>query len=564
MPLMMDNELETCVITPKSFYGSTTSFLSINQTNYLSGIRVSQPVIHKSKEITELFLDLHEKNMSKRHNPTSLESSRSIKRRKEIYCPVRHVAKRRKGIYAGVRHAIKKPIQKKIEKHPALTKLSIRQKIKQSFDFSLTPYGIKKNKKCGWDFPSKFLKPDRIERDEDQNKRFFKSSIVQQSPKYLTGSPTVRKRKLLNTNCNYVESYNKNSANLQENCNNASDILDMIEVGNIDDKEEKQMQNECSESLIQIEQEDSSPLHNKTRQELIQLFEEEDLDEELPVRTTDVLADKKSIEFNLTSYDKDQDKENMVSNNKFYPVFNKHSSPKLTDVTNKRVFREKIFWKSRSENQMQIDAGQKEFGAIQCSECGLVYQIGEPEDEIQHNLYHSNFQTLRHLGWKNENIVGCFQNDRIIMVSHTDSKSWLNKTENVLKVVDKDLGFAISQPLPSIKFKAFFYISEKTIVGCLFAIPLTEANKMHISNSEVDLCSKEKYPVKCGISRIWTHSLNRRQGIATKLVDALRRNFMYGMILHKDELAFSVPSMDGKQFAFKYMGKQDYYVYCNY
>lgn len=65
-------------------------------------------------------------------------------------------------------------------------------------------------------------------------------------------------------------------------------------------------------------------------------------------------------------------------------------------MTNKKHSKEKNLWKLISEDQMQIDAGQKLFGATQCSECGLVYQIGEPDDEIQHNLYHSNHQTLHH------------------------------------------------------------------------------------------------------------------------------------------------------------------------
>ena len=43
----------------------------------------------------------------------------------------------------------------------------------------------------------------------------------------------------------------------------------------------------------------------------------------------------------------------------------------------------------------RIDAGQKKFGEKQCTECGLLYQQGDPDDEIQHNAYHTNYQTLR-------------------------------------------------------------------------------------------------------------------------------------------------------------------------
>lgn len=48
-----------------------------------------------------------------------------------------------------------------------------------------------------------------------------------------------------------------------------------------------------------------------------------------------------------------------------------------------------------AEDQYQIDAGQKRFGATRCSECGIVYQLGDPEDENAHLNYHNSFKTLK-------------------------------------------------------------------------------------------------------------------------------------------------------------------------
>lgn len=39
--------------------------------------------------------------------------------------------------------------------------------------------------------------------------------------------------------------------------------------------------------------------------------------------------------------------------------------------------------------QYQIDAGQKKFGGFLCKQCGLYYSRGEPEDEAEHDKYHS-------------------------------------------------------------------------------------------------------------------------------------------------------------------------------
>lgn len=37
------------------------------------------------------------------------------------------------------------------------------------------------------------------------------------------------------------------------------------------------------------------------------------------------------------------------------------------------------------------DAGQKHFGAVACSACGMLYSAANPEDESQHLLFHNKF-----------------------------------------------------------------------------------------------------------------------------------------------------------------------------
>lgn len=55
------------------------------------------------------------------------------------------------------------------------------------------------------------------------------------------------------------------------------------------------------------------------------------------------------------------------------------------------------------------------------------------------------------------------------------------------------------------------------------AEPITQAFKLIPSNEGgLDTFSEEPAPAKCGISRIWTNSKFRRQGIAVQLLDAVR------------------------------------------
>jgi len=74
-------------------------------------------------------------------------------------------------------------------------------------------------------------------------------------------------------------------------------------------------------------------------------------------------------------------------------------------------------------------------------------------------------------------------------------------------------------------------------------------------------CSTEERPAVCGISRIWTLRSERRKGIATRLLDAIRTNMIYGYNIPKNLCAFSQPTADGKLFFEIYTQTRDFLVY---
>jgi N-acetyltransferase len=47
-------------------------------------------------------------------------------------------------------------------------------------------------------------------------------------------------------------------------------------------------------------------------------------------------------------------------------------------------------------DQLQIDAGQKVIGPLECSNCGMVYDIGDPVDEKRHADYHAKRHELKY------------------------------------------------------------------------------------------------------------------------------------------------------------------------
>lgn len=65
-----------------------------------------------------------------------------------------------------------------------------------------------------------------------------------------------------------------------------------------------------------------------------------------------------------------------------------------------------------------------------------------------------------------------------------------------------------------------------------------------------------------GISRIWTSGASRRKGIALDLLDCVVSNYIYGMEIPKNQIAFSQPTESGKRLAQKFFEEDEtWHVY---
>ncbi|KAJ8375472.1 hypothetical protein SKAU_G00060520 [Synaphobranchus kaupii] len=224
-----------------------------------------------------------------------------------------------------------------------------------------------------------------------------------------------------------------------------------------------------------------------------------------------------------------------------------------------------------------IDTDQKHFGTVACNLCGMFYSSANPEDESQHLLFHNQFiSAVRYVGWKKERILGEYPDGKIILVLPDDPKYALKKVEEIREMVDSDLGFQqVDTKCPS-QIKTFLFISnDKKVAGCLIAEHIqegfrvieeampegSEGEKMMFERQRAWCCSTIPEPAVCGISRIWVFSMMRRRGIASRMIECLRNNFIYGSHLSKEEIAFSDPTPDGKLFATHYCGTSQFLVY---
>ncbi|XP_044277051.1 N-acetyltransferase ESCO2 isoform X2 [Varanus komodoensis] len=233
---------------------------------------------------------------------------------------------------------------------------------------------------------------------------------------------------------------------------------------------------------------------------------------------------------------------------------------------------------SRSlKDQMAIDAGQKHFGATACKSCGMVYSAANPEDEGHHVQHHQRLlEGIKYVSWKNEHVVAEFWDGKVLLILQNDPKYAIKKVEEVRKLVDNELGFKQGALACPSQTRTYLFVSnEKKIVGCLIAEPVRQAfrvlsepaallespTKNSLEHQRAWCCSATPERVFCGVSRIWVFSLMRRKRIASRLVDVLRRTFLFGSCLSTSEIAFSDPTPDGKVFATKYCKTPNFLVY---
>ncbi|CAL4180359.1 unnamed protein product, partial [Meganyctiphanes norvegica] len=236
----------------------------------------------------------------------------------------------------------------------------------------------------------------------------------------------------------------------------------------------------------------------------------------------------------------------------------------------------KNFWGSKhvsksDDSQMMIDAGQKKFGATQCTTCGVLYEIGNPADEASHQAYHDGFvSSVRFTGWKTERVVRELDHigGRVIMVSPTDGVHAWRKVEEIRDIVDRDLGFSDTCIRNKESTNVFLYILDKRIIGCLVAEKIDKAFRVVPQEQKEDsgagrliCCSNKAEKVYVGISRIWVHPVQRGRGVATVLTDAMRANMFPYLVLAIDQFAFSDPTENGMGFAESYTRKKTFLVY---
>ncbi|BBM98757.1 N-acetyltransferase [Marchantia polymorpha subsp. ruderalis] len=98
---------------------------------------------------------------------------------------------------------------------------------------------------------------------------------------------------------------------------------------------------------------------------------------------------------------------------------------------------------------------------------------------------------------------------------------------------------------------------------CREVLPRKRSRQEHAQElgSSAIVYNTTPFSAVCGARVIWVSKSERRKGIASHLLDAMRKTFCLGVVLEPSQFAFSQPTTDGRKFAQRYCKTDEFLVY---
>lgn len=183
----------------------------------------------------------------------------------------------------------------------------------------------------------------------------------------------------------------------------------------------------------------------------------------------------------------------------------------------------------------------------------------EPADKALHQKFHK----------QNDNKFS-FNSDKNIIKVGLDQ----GNISEIIKIMNDEMGGSHLSNSELLKCQIHIKLENKKIQGMIISKEIscayrvvtdsvdknnTLSDKPRLGNISLDL----NKPVKCmvGVSRIWTRKEFRGKGIARQLLDHVCKDFYFGLVLSREDIAFSQPTDMGHELALKFFGRNDFLVY---
>ncbi|KAK5985966.1 hypothetical protein GCK32_011616 [Trichostrongylus colubriformis] len=215
----------------------------------------------------------------------------------------------------------------------------------------------------------------------------------------------------------------------------------------------------------------------------------------------------------------------------------------------------RLFVDEHDTKQTTLDAGQKRIGGQYCRECNMMYSIDSIVDVKMHNKHHNRLSDVAEVKVSSSQLKLWLRRechyDSVhgpIFRIHPDSQSSLKrKMEHVIEdIVNKSVGYSPDLSIWGWDERRTVWVSilkegsTQYIGGVIVTEPLLSARC-----STTGQIIRDDDPI-VGVNRLWTHPAARRKGIATEILDIIRR-----------WVAFSDLTDDGKRFAEHYLRRDE-------
>ncbi|XP_018496090.1 N-acetyltransferase ESCO2 [Galendromus occidentalis] len=213
--------------------------------------------------------------------------------------------------------------------------------------------------------------------------------------------------------------------------------------------------------------------------------------------------------------------------------------------------------------QLQIDAGQKKFGASECKTCGMVFSQGEAEEEREHQKFHKQMVSALHIKpVQNAQVLDVVPNfGRVLLVTAGDTKQLKERLADAIEFANKIVG--LDQDAVTADFAthpdrmyAIFVKDSGDILSILGTEPAERAQRT-LPGQGLLIDSEKYYPARRSIFFVWTVPNSRRKGLAALLLYRMRA-FLADTgcdPLSFDEIAFADLTPDLHKFVIALSGK---------
>lgn len=197
----------------------------------------------------------------------------------------------------------------------------------------------------------------------------------------------------------------------------------------------------------------------------------------------------------------------------------------------------------KSNEQYCLDFGQ-DIAPTRCNKCGMIYTIGEDQDEKQHLKYCADFDEGVRWVVKLERPKKYFDDgSRILVITKNEPKPIYDMINKLLKISESEMsaGEDVTKLVNKENRLFLIYVTNTNhIVGYICMEIAESAHELIDYEASRLMC--DPIPVDCAILYLWVHPSHRRKHIGTHLVDVARANIKPNKIIYRSKVAVCDPT----------------------